>query len=136
MKDNEQEFTQSVADYCQVHEVWFSSLEQIKEYLRCTSSDRYLKDALQTTIDKGYHLTDGNLWEFIYNPERHESCPITLSIHRTKEGAEEAMQAHKDKVKEEFDDMYHNPDYPVDMVVNMEWDDNQYWDVKPIKIEQ
>lgn len=123
-------------EYCQVGETWFENIYQLREYINYTSEDRYLKDALQTTIDKGYHLNDGNLWEFIYNPCRYESAPMTLSIHRAKEGAEAAMQAHKDQVKAEFNDMYHNSEYPVDMVVDMEWDDNQYWDIKPIKIEE
>ena len=122
--------------YCQVEETWFTDLNQILVYLDAVSSDDYLKLCVHTSLKKGYNIQPDILYELIYNPDIHDSGPITLSIHRTKEGAEAAMQTHKDEIKYKFDEIYHNSEYPVDMVVDMEWDDNQYWDIKPIKIEE
>lgn len=124
--------------YCQQeYPGWFTDLNQLKEYIRVLSDDKYLKDSLQKTIDKGYYLFDGTLYEFMYNPCYHESVSRTVSIHLTREGAEEAMQIHKDAIKAEFDDMYYNPEHPVDFVVeDMKWDDNIFWSIKETRIEK
>lgn len=132
----EQELTQSSADYYQVNEVWFSSIYQIKEYIRSTSNDENLKKCIQTTIDKGYELSDGNLYEAIYNPDIYDSVASTISIHRTREGAQKAVEMHKQQVKAAFDEIYNNPKYPAIMLVNMKYNDGCYWDIREIKIEE
>lgn len=52
------------------------------------------------------------IYEALYNPMIHESSYATLSLHRTKEGAEKAVQEHQDKIKKEHDDQ------------NKEWQEN------------
>ncbi len=65
------------------------------------------------------------VFEATYNPMVHESGDITLSIHRTREGAEKAIEDHKAIQKKEYDDLYKND---PDMVPG-KWDDFQYWEV-------
>jgi len=47
------------------------------------------------------------LYAFLYNPMIHESGYITVSIHRTREGAEKALICHKNDIKEEWDNEDH-----------------------------
>jgi hypothetical protein len=37
------------------------------------------------------------VYEFLYNPSTSESVAKTMSIHRTKKGAEMAMEFHKNE---------------------------------------
>lgn len=43
------------------------------------------------------------IYQALYNPMVHESAYATLSIHKTREGAEKAIQEHKDIEKARFD---------------------------------
>lgn len=40
-------------------------------------------------------LTTEKVYLAKYNPMIHESCYLTLSVHRTRKGAEMAMEFHK-----------------------------------------
>lgn len=40
--------------------------------------------------------------EFMYCESIHESSYCTMSLHRTKEGAEKAMNKHKEKCRKKF----------------------------------
>ena len=123
--------------YCQrIEPGWFTNLNQLKEYLRVLSTDDNLKETIQATIDKGYSLFDGTLYEFLYNPMIYESSSQTVSIHKTEEGARKAMEDHKAQVKAEFDDLYHNPEDPADMIVDMKWDDYQFWYIQEIEVQE
>ena len=46
----------------------------------------------------------GSLYAFLYNSCIHESSWATVSLHYSKEGAEKAMQEHKQKALDEFND--------------------------------
>lgn len=46
------------------------------------------------------------LWAFYYNHMTWESSSEIISYHKTKQGANEAMNAHKAEAKKEFDRMY------------------------------
>lgn len=48
----------------------------------------------------------GCLYAFLYNSCIHESGWVTVSLHYSKEGAEKAMQEHKQKELDEFNEMY------------------------------
>lgn len=74
------------------------------------------------------------IYEALHNPEIHDSGYSTISLHKTREGAEQAIINHKIRVKKEFDDLYNNPEYPVDMVVKMKWDDNQNWYIRETEL--
>ena len=52
-------------------------------------------------------LTNNNMvYEFLYNDCIHESSYATISLHYSKEGAEKAMNDHKQKKLDEFNEMY------------------------------
>lgn len=46
------------------------------------------------------------IYEFVYNPCIHESAPVTISVHRTKEGALKAMRKHKNAERRKFNEIY------------------------------
>ncbi len=54
------------------------------------------------------------IYEFLYNSCIHESAAATMSLHRTREGAERALEEHKAKEREnhkkmiEFDPINYN----------------------------
>jgi hypothetical protein len=48
----------------------------------------------------------GCLYAFLYNCCIHESSWATVSLHYSKEGAEKAMQKHKQKALDEFNQLY------------------------------
>jgi hypothetical protein len=61
----------------------------------------------------------------------HESSYATMSLHKTRKGAEMAMEFHRNEAKKEHDEMYNRPmdavDYPfgehedwsvMEMVIN------------------
>ena len=50
---------------------------------------------------------NNTLYAFMYNPIIYESEYITVSIHRTREGAEKALICHKNDIKEEWDNEDH-----------------------------
>lgn len=74
------------------------------------------------------------LYEALYCFCIYESTYGTLSIHKTKKGAEKAVQQHKDQVKKEHDDM--NADFEKEGIEksSFEWDVHQGWDVREIEV--
>jgi hypothetical protein len=48
----------------------------------------------------------GRVYAFLYNDCIHESTWRTISTHYSKEGAEKAMQEHKQEQLDEFNEMY------------------------------
>jgi hypothetical protein len=42
------------------------------------------------------------LYAFLYNPMIHESGYVTMSIHRTRKGAEKALEWHRKQEQEEW----------------------------------
>lgn len=48
------------------------------------------------------------IYEFLYNSSTEESSYATMSLHRTKEGAEKAMEKHKAKERRKWNKMYKN----------------------------
>jgi hypothetical protein len=49
---------------------------------------------------------NGFVYAFLYNDCVHESTWRTISTHYSKEGAEKAMQEHKQKQFDEWNEMY------------------------------
>ena len=58
------------------------------------------------------------VYEFLYNSDCCESSAHTMSIHKTKKGAEMAMEFHKNEIKKEWDDE------------EFEWNFNQWWGIR------
>lgn len=85
------------------------------------------------------------LYEALYNCMIHESSAATLSLHRTKEGAEKAIEEHKAEVKKEWEnrreimrttetketyDAFHGDDEPD------EWAVFQWWGIGEIEVQE
>ena len=45
------------------------------------------------------------VYEFLYNPSIHESAAQTVSIHKTRRGAEKAMELHKEMALIEYEEV-------------------------------
>ena len=71
----------------------------------------------------------GRLYAFLYNSCIHESSWATISLHYSKEGAEKAMQEHKEKALKEFNNAYEN-DNPFDF----KFGEHEDWDVQEVVI--
>lgn len=76
-------------------------------------------------------LGDGILYEFLYNGFIHESSWATISIHRTKEGAEKAMNEHKEKARQEWLIAYPTIEEQEEMTFGMFED----WRVVPVEVK-
>ena len=50
------------------------------------------------------------VYEFWYNDCVYECASISMSLHRTKRGAEMAMEFHKKQKQKEWDELYENED--------------------------
>jgi len=46
------------------------------------------------------------LYAFLYNPMIHESIFGLVSLHRTREGAEKAMEWHRKECREEYAEIH------------------------------
>ena len=68
------------------------------------------------------------LYAFLYNPMIHESGYVTISIHRTREGAEKALEWHK---KECIDE-----EIEACGELRENWDNCQYWKVEEIIVHE
>ena len=67
---------------------------------------------------------DGNVYEFMYNSDCCESSSHTMSVHKSKKGAEMAMEFHKNEVKVLHEKLWEgeNPEFT--------WDYDQAWQVR------
>lgn len=65
------------------------------------------------------------VYEFLYNPDVCESCSSTVSIHKTRRGAEMAMEFHRAEAKREWEEVCEEypscGDYPFDY--------NKWWGI-------
>lgn len=50
------------------------------------------------------------IYAFLYNPSVHESTHATMSVHYTREGAEREMEAHKEKMQKQFNELFPDGD--------------------------
>ena len=69
------------------------------------------------------------LYAFLYNPMIHESGYITVSIHRTRKGAEKALEWHRKQCIEdwnEFKDTFGKSEYSETK--------NKDWKIETIEI--
>lgn len=72
------------------------------------------------------------LYEFLYCPSIHESAYGTVSLHLTKEGAEDALRRHKEIKKKEFDKMF-PPD--SEEAEHMNFGEFEEWIVNDVKVQ-
>lgn len=71
------------------------------------------------------------LYQALYNSMIHESSAYTLSIHKTRKGAEMAIEFHKKEIKDKWEDDFRENEerreYP--------WDFCQWWGVEEIELK-
>ena len=70
---------------------------------------------------------NNTLYAFLYNPMIHESLSGLVSLHRTREGAEKALEWHKNEVREEWKYRGADEEYPFDQF--------QDWRIEEIEIQ-
>ena len=70
------------------------------------------------------------IYEFLYNENLHESGYETLSIHKTRRGAEEAMELHKFEVKNKWEELRTSDLEDPDYWEEFKWDFNQGWQIR------
>jgi hypothetical protein len=100
----------------------------LKHYEEVSSLAHHWSSIIPEAIKQYFSTT---LYAFTYNPMIHESGYITVSIHRTREGAEKAMEWHRNECRNEWAEIYkavHRAeiDHPFDAF--------QSWKVEEIKI--
>jgi hypothetical protein len=69
------------------------------------------------------------LYAFLYCPNVHESAWATMSLHYSKEGAEKAMEEHKQKELEEWNQLYDEDE------VDFRFGENEDWRVEEVLIK-
>lgn len=69
------------------------------------------------------------VYEFCYCDNIHEGQPGTISIHRTKKGAEIAMEFHKERQRQKFNEMIDRGN-----VFNLEFGRNEAWFITETEI--
>jgi len=51
-------------------------------------------------------MDNKTVYEVYYNDCIHESMAACISLHRTRKGAEMAMEFHKEQKRKEFEELY------------------------------
>ena len=69
------------------------------------------------------------VYEVLYNPNCAESVSATVSIHKTLEGAENAMEAHRNLVKSEYEKVM-----GFGCVDDTDWEWNQSWETRETEL--
>ena len=75
------------------------------------------------------------VYEFLYNPDIYENCSSTISIHKTRRGAEMAMEFHKAETKKKFDEMIDGVE-EGEMICELHYDDAQRWDIRETELQE
>lgn len=69
------------------------------------------------------------IFEFRYNSCIHESVMGTISLHKTRKGAEKALQNHKEQEKKEFEELWKGEE------ASYLFGDMEHWDVVETEIQ-
>lgn len=69
------------------------------------------------------------IYEFIYDGNIYEGCANTISIHKTKKGAELALELHKERIKNEYNRLNDNK-YGIDI----DWRFGRSWSIKETEL--
>lgn len=64
------------------------------------------------------------IYEASYCPCCFESTPYALSLHRTREGAQKALDEHRAMVINEYEHVV-TEEHPIE-----EWIEDQYWEIR------
>ena len=74
------------------------------------------------------------LYEALYCDCTHESSFATISIHRTREGAEKAVQDDKDKMKAEHEKSKKDIEDAGLEFDDYEWNIDKEWDIQETEL--
>jgi hypothetical protein len=74
------------------------------------------------------------VYEFLYNPSCCESVYGTVSIHKTRQGAETAMEFHKYEKKKQYDDLMECDD-DDEYKEEFPYDYDQWWGVRETELQ-
>lgn len=72
------------------------------------------------------------IYEALYNGSVCESAAHTISIHKTPEGAEKAIEEHKEWTKREWEKLYED-DEDEDRE-EFPWDFDQWWGIRETEL--
>lgn len=68
------------------------------------------------------------VFEFKYNPDTYDSAAFTISVHKTKKGAEMAMEFHRANTEKEHKELYKGE------IDNFGYDFAQWWGVEETEL--
>jgi len=71
----------------------------------------------------------------LHNPMAEESSAYTISLHKTRKGAEMAIELSKNEVQKEFKDLYETDELEHSGGgMLFKWDDWQWWGIEEIEL--
>ena len=86
-------------------------------------------------IVKEYSQTEEEyVYEALYNPDVNESVSATISVHKTRKGAEMAVEFHKNEMRKEYEKMTDGAE--GEMVGCLHYDDGVSWGVMKTRLSQ
>ena len=92
------------------------------EFTKYDNKSVYFCDKCDTNIEVVY--------QFLYNSDCCESAATTISIHKTRKGAEMAMEFHKNETKRNFE----NEKITELTIIDFPWDYDQWWGVSETQL--
>lgn len=75
------------------------------------------------------NVVSGCVYAFLYNSCIHESSWATVSLHFSKEGAEKAMQEHRQKELDKFNKLYSQ-----DNNFDFKFGEHEDWRVETVEV--
>ena len=78
------------------------------------------------------------VYAFKYNPFIHESADAVVSLHKTREGAEKAMEDHKNQRKKEWEehDQWQREEYgdSYETLCTAKFGQSESWAVEEVEV--
>lgn len=76
----------------------------------------------------------GVVYEALYNDNIHESAAGTLSIHKTREGAQKAIDYHKMEQLAEFNKFMSDISEEEQKIMNFKFGEHEWWGIRETEI--
>lgn len=104
------------------------------EILKMVASGRITPEkANELLIELFGKIRNDTVYQARYTPSIYESAMTTLSLHRTEQGAEKAVEDHKKQLKQEYEEDYEGiPQKEREF----SYDHHKEWDVIKSKIQE
>ena len=99
------------------------------------NKEQKLSDSTEPAIAVEPVLAPVFVYEFLYNSDCCEGAASTISIHKTKKGAEMAMEFHKNEIKQKWEQekkehFWEDPHF----YRSFKWDFDQWWGVRECEL--